>query len=63
MMKKTVEELLEYYGANFDDSGEPDETPEFEGVVTFPTTDEESLRAQEWPRKVESWSKDGGENL
>ena len=61
--KKTAEELLEYYGANLDNSGEPDEMPEFEVVVTFPTIEEESLRAQEWERKVKSWDSNGGENL
>ena len=61
-MNKTAEEILEYYGANLDDSGEPDEMPEFELVVTFPTIEEESLRAQEWERKVKSWDSNGGEN-
>ena len=61
-MNKTAEEILEYYGANLDDSGEPDEMPEFELVVTFPTIEEESLRAQEWELKVKSWDSNGGEN-
>lgn len=61
--KKTAEELLEYYGANLDNSGEPDEIPEFEGTVTFPTIEEETQRNQEWARKVESWNKNGGESL
>ena len=62
-MKKTAEEILEYYGVNLDDSGEPDEMPEIELVVTFPTIEEESLRTQEWERKVKSWDSNGGENL
>ena len=61
--KKTAEELLEYYGANLDNSGEPDEIPEFEGAVTFPTIEEETQRSQEWARKVGSWNRDGGESL
>ena len=60
--KKTAEELLEYYGAHLDDSGEPDEVPEFEGAVTFLSLEEEISRSHEWARKVENWNMDGGEN-
>ena len=28
VMDKELNEILEYYGANLDDSGEPDEAPE-----------------------------------
>ena len=58
-----MQEILDYYGANLDNSGEPDEIPEFEGAVTFPSLEEEISRNQEWARKVASWDKDGGENL
>lgn len=62
-MDEKLQEILNYYGADLDNSGEPDEVPEFEGTVTFPTIEEESQRTQEWARKVGSWNKDGGENL
>ncbi len=62
-MDEKLQEILDYYGANLDNSGEPDEMPEFEGVVTFPSLEEEISRNQEWARKVESWNRDGGENL
>ena len=62
-MDEKLQEILDYYGANLDNSGEPDEMPEFEGAVTFPSLEEEISRNQEWSRKVESWNKDGGENL
>ena len=61
--KKTAEEILEYYGANLDDSGEPDEMPEFEGIVTFPTVEEAFSRTDQWAQKVQGWNKNGGENL
>ena len=62
-MDEKLQEILEYHGANLDNSGEPDEVPEFECVVKFPTIEEEAQRTQEWARKVQSWNKDGGENL
>ena len=62
-MDEKLQKILDYYGANLDNSGEPDEMPEFEGIVKFPTIEEEISRNQEWARKVESWNKDGGENL
>lgn len=62
-MDEKLQEILDYYGANLDNSGEPDEIPEFEGVVKFPTIEEEAQRTQEWARKVEDWNKNGGENL
>ena len=62
-MDEKLQKILDYYGANLDNSGEPDEMPEFEGAVTFPSLEEEISRNQEWARKVESWNKDGGENL
>ena len=62
-MDEKLQKILDYYGANLDNSGEPDEIPEFEGIVKFPTIEEEVQRTQEWARKVESWNKDGGENL
>ena len=64
-MDEKLQEILDYYGADLDNSGEPDEIPEFEGAVTFPSLEEEVSRSQEWARKVESWNKnrDGGENL
>lgn len=63
MDEKKVQKILDYYGANLDNSGEPDEIPEFEGVVTFPSLEEETLRSQEWQRKVQSWDEKGGEKL
>ena len=62
-MDEKLQEILEYYGANLDSSGEPDEIPEFEGAVKFPTIEEEISRTQEWARKVENWHRNGGENL
>ena len=62
MDEKKLQEILDYYGANLDNSGEPDEMPEFEGVVTFPTVEEAFSRNQQWAQKVQSWNKDGGEN-
>ena len=32
-MNEDLNAILEYYGANLDDSGEPDEAPEFEGEI------------------------------
>ena len=40
-MNEELNKILDHYGANLDDSGEPDEAPEFEGIVTLPTPDEE----------------------
>ena len=62
-MDEKLQEILDYYGADLDNSGEPDEIPEFEGAVTFPNLEEEISRTQEWTRKVESWNKDGSESL
>ncbi len=62
-MDEKLQEILDYYGADLDNSGEPDEVPEFEGAVTFPSLEEEISRTQEWARKVGSWNRDGGENL
>ncbi|MBR2207347.1 MAG: hypothetical protein IJ859_00905 [Synergistaceae bacterium] len=62
-MDEKLQEILNYYGANLDNSGEPDEIPEFEGAVMFPSLEEEISRTKEWARKVQSWNKDGGENL
>ena len=60
-MDKEVEKILEYYGASLDDSGEPDEAPESEGIVTFPTPEEEKQARQEWQTRVKNWK--GGESL
>ena len=62
-MDEKLQKILDYYGANLDDSGEPDEMPAFEGTVTFPTIEEEVQRTQEWARKVNGWNRNGGENL
>lgn len=62
-MYKDLNEILEYYGANLDDSGEPDEAPEFEGIVTLPTLEEEKQARQDWAQKVASWTNEGSENL
>ena len=62
-MNEDLNAILEYYGANLDDSGEPDEAPEFEGVVTLPTPDEEKQARQNWKQKVASWTKERSENL
>ena len=62
-MDNELQEILEYYGANLDDSGEPDEAPEAEGIVTLPTAEEEKQALQDWERKVKDWEKSGGEDL
>ena len=62
-MNEELNEILDYYGANLDDSGEPDEVPEFEGTVTLPTPEEERRLRQEWEQKVKSWTKEGSEKL
>ena len=62
-MKEDLNAILEYYGANLDDSGEPDEAPEFEGIVTLPTPEEESQARQNWKQKVANWTNEGSENL
>ena len=62
-MDKELNEILDYYGANLDDSGEPDEAPEFEGTVTLPTPEEERQLRQEWEQKVKNWTNKGSENL
>ena len=60
-MDKEVEKILEYYGASLDDSGEPDEAPESEGIVTLPTLEEEKQARKEWQVRVKNWN--GGEKL
>ena len=62
-MNEDLNAILEYYWANLDDSGEPDEAPEFEGLVTLPTPDEERQNRLEWKQKVASWTNEGSENL
>ena len=62
-MDKELNEILDYYGANLDDSGEPDEAPEFEGTVTLPTPEEERQTRQEWAQKVKNWTTEGSEKL
>ena len=62
-MDKELNEILDYYGANLDDSGEPDEAPEFEGTVTLPTPEEERQLRQEWEQKVKNWTNDGSDKL
>lgn len=62
-MDKELNEILEYYGANLDDSGEPDEAPEFEGTVTLPTPEEERQARREWEQKVKNWTNEGSEKL
>ena len=54
-MDEELQKILEHYGANLDDSGEPDEAPEFEGVVTLPTPEEEKQAFEDWRKKVASW--------
>lgn len=60
-MDKELKEILEYYGVNLDDSGEPNEAPESEGIVTLPTLEEEKQLKQDWNRKIKNWDKAGGE--
>lgn len=60
-MDKEVEKILEYYGASLDDSGEPNEAPESEGIVTLPTPEEEKQEREEWQARVKDWN--GGESL
>ena len=62
-MNGELNEILEYYGANLDDSGEPDEAPEFEGNVTLPTPEEERQLRQEWEQKVKNWTNEGSDKL
>ena len=62
-MNEELNEILEYYGANLDDGGEPDEAPEFEGTVTLPTLEEEKQARREWEQKVKSWTNEGSEKL
>ena len=56
-----VQETLDYYGADLDDSGEPDEAPEEESSVTIPTPEEEEQRQREWAEKVSAWRRERGE--
>lgn len=62
-MPEDIQKILNYYGASLDDSGEPDEASEDEGVVTLPTPDEEKQIQQEWDAKVSVWHKERGERL
>ena len=62
-MDDELQKILDYYGANLDDSGEPDEAPESEGVVTLPTPEEERQARHDWEQKVKNWNNDGGEEL
>lgn len=62
-MDKELNEILDYYGANLDDSGEPDEAPEFEGTVTLPTPEEERQLRHEWEQKVKNWTNEGSDKL
>lgn len=62
-MNEELNEILEYYGASLDDSGEPDEAPEFEGTVTLPTPEEEKQALQEWEQKVKRWTNEGDKKL
>ena len=55
-MDEDLNKILEHYGANLDDSGEPDEAPEFEGIVTLPTPDEEKQALEDWHKRVASWN-------
>ena len=54
-MDKELIEILEHYGANLDDSGEPDEAPEFEDIVTLPTPDDAKQALEVWHKRVASW--------
>ena len=56
-----VQSILDYYGAILDDSGEPDEAPEDESVVTLPTKEEEERTQREWTEKVRAWRTERGE--
>ena len=56
-----VQNVLDYYGGSLDDSGEPDEAPEDESVVTLPTPEEEEQRQREWDEKVRAWRTERGE--
>ena len=56
-----VQKTLDYYGADLDDSGEPDEAPEEESVVTLPTPEEEERTQKEWDEKVSAWRRERGE--
>ena len=58
---KEVQNVLDYYGGSLDDSGEPDEAPEDESVVTLPTQEEEERTQKEWAEKVSTWRKERGE--
>ena len=56
-----VQNILDYYGGSLDDSGEPDEAPEEESVVTLPTLEEEEQSQREWAEKVNAWRVERGE--
>ena len=56
-----VQKTLDYYGADLDNSGEPDEAPEEECVVTLPTPEEEERTRMEWADKVSAWRMERGE--
>ena len=56
-----VQKTLDYYGGSLDDSGEPDEAPEEESVVTLPTPEEEEQSQREWAEKVSTWRRERGE--
>ena len=60
-MDKELKEILECYGANLDDSGEPDEAPESEGILTLLTPEEEKQLKQDWDRKIKNRNNAGGE--
>ena len=55
-MNEEFNKILEHYGANLDDSVEPDEAPEFEGIVTLPTPDEGKQVIEDWHKRVASWN-------
>ncbi len=51
-------QILDYYGATLDNSGEPDnEMPDEEGVLTMPTPEEQERERQEWAATVAAWER------
>ncbi len=56
-----VQETLDYYGADLDDSGEPDEAPEYEGIVPPLNPDEVEQALKAWEEAVRAWRIERGE--
>ena len=63
-LRKTPEEIqktLDYYGVDLDDSGEPDEVPDYEGIVPPLNQDEVEQALKAWAEAVHAWRIERGE--